>query len=233
LKKAYSKEIESIIRNNVTHISKEDFIPTFLAAYQASITEKNILRGFRGAGLNPLNPEVVISKLDIRLKTPSPPNSPSDTAGSWTSKTPKTVIEATAQSTLIKNRIINHPDSSPTKSCDAIDQFAKGSLAVMHELALLRVQVRGLQTANDMLSKRRKARKTRLRKGRSLSVQEAQDLNDEIEIGEQIDEEMRGNRGRVQRNETHGRRCGNCGKTGHNIRTCQKDEEMSEESDSV
>ena len=33
LKKAYGKEIESMIRNNVTHISKEDFIPAFLAAY--------------------------------------------------------------------------------------------------------------------------------------------------------------------------------------------------------
>ena len=74
----------------------------------------------------------------------------------------------------------------------------------MYELALLRVQVRGFQIANDILNKRRKARKTRLRKGRSLSVQEAQDLNDEIEIGEQIDEEMRGNRGCVQRNEIHG-----------------------------
>jgi hypothetical protein len=82
------------------------------------------------------------------------------------------VIEVTVQSILIKNRIINHLDSSPTKSCDAIDQFAKGSLAVMYELALLRVQVRGFQIANDILNKRRKARKTRLRKGRSLSVQE-------------------------------------------------------------
>jgi hypothetical protein len=33
LKKAYNKEIESMMRNNITYISKEDFIPTFLAAY--------------------------------------------------------------------------------------------------------------------------------------------------------------------------------------------------------
>jgi hypothetical protein len=138
LKKVYNKEIESMIRNNIIHISKEDFIPTFLTAYQASITEKNILGGFRGTGLNPLNPEAVISKFDIRLKTPSPPNSQPDTAESWISKTPKTVIKATAQSILIKDRIMNHPDSSPTKSCDAIDQFAKGSLIVIHKLTLLR-----------------------------------------------------------------------------------------------
>jgi hypothetical protein len=231
LKKAYSKEIESMIRNNITHISKEDFIPTFQAAYQASITENNILRGFEEAGLNPLNPEAMFSKLNIRLKTPSTPNSRPGTAGSWTSKTPKTIIEATAQSNLVKNQIMNHPDSSPTKIYHAIDQFAKGSLALMHELALLRAQVRGLQAANDILGKRRRAKKTRLRKGGSLSVQEVQDLKDEIEVGGQVDEETRGNRGHTQRKEIHGRRCGNCGKTGHNIRTCQEDEEMSEESD--
>jgi hypothetical protein len=42
----------------------------------------------------------------------------------------------------------------------------------MYELTLLRIQVRGLQIVNDMLSKRRKARKTRIRKEGLLNVQE-------------------------------------------------------------
>jgi hypothetical protein len=36
------------------------------------MTEKNIKAAFREAGLVPLDPESVISKLDVRLRTPTP-----------------------------------------------------------------------------------------------------------------------------------------------------------------
>ena len=75
LKVAYGKQIEDLMRAHVTHITKEDFFPTFYAAYQAAMTEKTIQGGFRGSGLIPFNPESVISKLDLKFKTPTPPNS--------------------------------------------------------------------------------------------------------------------------------------------------------------
>jgi hypothetical protein len=37
-----------------------------------SITEKNVWGGFQGTGLVPLDPESVISKLDVKLRTPTP-----------------------------------------------------------------------------------------------------------------------------------------------------------------
>ncbi|KAJ3455661.1 hypothetical protein MRS44_017143 [Fusarium solani] len=37
-----------------------------------SITEKNVRGGFQGTGLVPLDPESVISKLDVKLRTPTP-----------------------------------------------------------------------------------------------------------------------------------------------------------------
>ena len=45
----------------------------FAAAFQESMTESNIKGGFRGAGLVPLNAEGVLSKLNIQLRTPTPP----------------------------------------------------------------------------------------------------------------------------------------------------------------
>src|SRR5699024_800956 len=75
LKIAYGKHIEGQMRAHVTHITKEDFFPAFYTAYQATMTEKNIKGGFRGAGLIPFNPERVISKLDVQLRTPTPSNS--------------------------------------------------------------------------------------------------------------------------------------------------------------
>jgi hypothetical protein len=105
-------------------------------------------------------------------------------------------------------------------------------MAVMHEVALLQAQVRGLKTANEELSKRRRAMKTRLRKGGSLSVQEAQEIKDENEVAKQIKVEERRSGGRAQRTELRARRCGNCGNTGHNARTCQEDVKTPEEEDS-
>ncbi|RYC78417.1 hypothetical protein BFJ63_vAg18709 [Fusarium oxysporum f. sp. narcissi] len=73
LKKAYGREIEHLIRCSITHISKSEFFPAFYAAFKATFTESNIRGGFRGAGFAPFDPENVISKLDVQLQTPTPP----------------------------------------------------------------------------------------------------------------------------------------------------------------
>ena len=69
-----------MMRAHITHITKDDFFPTFRVAFFATITENNIQGGFRGAGLLPFDPESVISRLDLKLKTPTPPSSRPSTA---------------------------------------------------------------------------------------------------------------------------------------------------------
>jgi hypothetical protein len=65
LKKAYSREIDQLIRRSIIHVSKTEFFMAFYAAFQATITERNIKGGFRGAGLAPFDLEYVILKLDV------------------------------------------------------------------------------------------------------------------------------------------------------------------------
>jgi hypothetical protein len=72
LKRAYSHRIESLIRDYINYITKLKFLLAFRAAYNQSITKKNICASFQGAGLVPHDPEAVISKLDVKLRTPSP-----------------------------------------------------------------------------------------------------------------------------------------------------------------
>ena len=91
----------------------------------------------------------------------------------------------------------------------------------MHELALLRSEVQTLRQANEALSKRRRAKKTRLQQGGSLSQQEAEELLDYRDLVQQVKQETQANSGRKPREETHARRCGNCHMIGHNARTCQ------------
>jgi hypothetical protein len=232
LKAAYGKQIEALMRTSVTHIAKEDFLVAFYAAHLATMTKENILGGFRGAGLIPFHPERVISQLDLRLRTPTPSNSRPGTSHTWVSKTPNNPIEASSQSTFIKKRISQHQNSSPTAIMSAVDQFAKGSMAMMHKMALMQSEIQDLRAANEALSKRRRAKKTRLREGGVLSLQDGQDLQDQAEVAQQLKEETQVRGGRKSRVETRARRCGNCGETGHNARTCQIIIETSEEGDS-
>jgi len=93
---------------SITYISKLEFLYSFKKAFFASITEKNIQGGFTGAGLIPYDPERVISKLDMRIRTPTPLVPDLATILPWVSQTPYNPREATLQSALIKTRISNH-----------------------------------------------------------------------------------------------------------------------------
>ena len=192
LKRAYGGQIDQLIRGGVTHITKADFLPAFNAAFHATFTESNIKAGFRGAGLVPLDPENVISKLDIKLKTPTPPSTSSGPAPPWESKTPQNATEATSQSESIKNRVIMHQNSSPTSIFTSIDQIAKGAQKVMHRLALLEGENTTLRKTIKALSKRRKDTKLRLRQGGWLSFDHALGQIDhkisQVENGGQIDQ---------------------------------------------
>ena len=67
--------------------------------------------------------------------------------------------------------------------------------------------------------------------GGSLSLQEAQDIIAKQEIGAQLREETRRNNSCTKAGELRVRHCSNCGKAGHNARTCQVVWEASDEGD--
>ncbi len=90
-----------------------------------------------------------------------------------------------------------------------------------HEITLLLAEVRTLRAANKALSKRRRAKKTRVRQGGALTVEDAQDVLAQKEAEEQARHDKRSEGGRQNEGQPSGRRCGTCGETGHNARTCQ------------
>ena len=76
LKRAYSREVESLIRNHINHITKLEFLPAFKAAFDQSFTLANICSAFQGAGLVPLQPDTILLKLNVQLRTPTTPALP-------------------------------------------------------------------------------------------------------------------------------------------------------------
>ena len=108
LKRAYGRQIKTFIKAHINYISKVEFFLAFSAAYKESMTVANAQSGFRGAGLIPFDPQAVISKLDVKLRTPTPVRPPSADANPWVSQTPYNPTDALSQTTLVKNRIARH-----------------------------------------------------------------------------------------------------------------------------
>ena len=89
----------------IGRIDKKAFIATFAKVFDKAFSKANILSSFRATGLVPSNPLVVLSKLNVKVRTPTPPllGEPQ-----WNPKTPTNASEIEAQSTLLRDRIQKH-----------------------------------------------------------------------------------------------------------------------------
>jgi hypothetical protein len=217
LKRAYGTQVEQLIRYGINHITKVEFLPAFQAAYTTSLTPNNIRSGFRAAGLLPYDPEAVISKLDVRLKTPTP-SLPEELP--WVSQTPGNTQELDSQRTLIRESIVRHKSSSISPILHAVDHFLKGAQTMAHRLAILEAENAALRTANELATKRRQRKRKRIKYSGSLTVQEGLDLIDQTAVNTQILQETRQHRTRPEGSAPRQRRCGRCREPGHRIETC-------------
>jgi hypothetical protein len=220
LKRAYSRKVEALIRHHINHITKLEFLPAFKAAYDQSFTSANICSAFRGAGLVPLLPDAVLSKLDVQLRTPTPDALPE---ALWEARTPSNVRELEAQSTLIRERVRRHKSSSPASIIKAIHQLKKGAEVMMLSAELMRDRIASLEKANEAASARKQRKKKRIQQRGVLTKGAGEDLLAQREADQQIASEQRqgGERSGVSRQALA--RCKKCRETGHNSRTCKKD----------
>ena len=111
-----------------------------------------------------------------------------------------------------------------------IDQLTKGTIAIIHQVALLRAENVTLRKANEALSKRRRAKRTRIQLRGSLAIQDAQEVLGQGAIGGEGVQEIQQEGSSAEGVRTRVRCCSVCGKPGHNARTCQ---EVAEASDSA
>jgi hypothetical protein len=228
----YRRQIETFIKAYINFITKVEFFLAFYRVYKQSITLENTQSGFRRASLMPLNPDVILSRLNIKLRTPSPSSVALPNTTPWVSQTPQNPIDALSQVTLVKDRITRHQGNSPTPTFNTTVLLARGIEVLAHEVTLLSAEIRILRLANKALSKRRKAKKTRLRQGSILPVGDAYDVLSQREVTEQIKCERRSKGVGKNKGQSGVRRCSTCRKTSHNTRTCQEVNEVSSLSDS-
>jgi hypothetical protein len=66
LSSAYSAQISHFMERSqgLTSMSKRDFYPMFMAAWEATFKEESILKAFKATGLSPLNSEVILRRFN-------------------------------------------------------------------------------------------------------------------------------------------------------------------------
>jgi adenosyl cobinamide kinase/adenosyl cobinamide phosphate guanylyltransferase len=80
----------------------------------------------------------VLSKLDVKLRTPTPPQLDNV---AWEAKTPRNAHEIEAQSTLIKNRLQRRAGSSASSLNEEIQQLSKGAQKIAHTMVLMQEEI--------------------------------------------------------------------------------------------
>jgi hypothetical protein len=72
LKRALSSKLQPLIQTEVSRVRKPEWLLAFIQARKAAFTTSNVLRGWRGAGLLPFDPEKVLRHIQIPLQPKEP-----------------------------------------------------------------------------------------------------------------------------------------------------------------
>jgi hypothetical protein len=66
LKHTYKKEVGALVNSSINCIDKLAFLSAFKAVYQGVFSSNNIKARFQATSLGPIDPGVVLSKLEIK-----------------------------------------------------------------------------------------------------------------------------------------------------------------------
>jgi hypothetical protein len=167
----------------------------------------------------------VLSKLDVRLRTPTLLQR--DDAV-WEAKTPRNTKELEAQTTLIRQRMQRRLGSSASSLNEQVRQLSKGAQQIAHNMVLLQEEQARMRSAIEELTKRKSRKRRYIQVEETLTVGEVSDLIAEREGSSREEGETPVKRVRAERHYS----C--CGEVGYNSRTCKveiEDVDDSEESE--
>jgi hypothetical protein len=165
--------IEDKMRLGFNHIDKLDFLEAYPQACTAIFSSDNIKSGFLATGLIPLNPDRVLSQLNIQLKTPTPPGSRSTDS---VPKTPYNLMQLKKQESTLKKLLRERTYSPPTPSKAALDQLIKGCEMAMNNAILLAKENCDLRAAHEKQLQKRKRSRRQIEAVEGFSIQEGQEF---------------------------------------------------------
>jgi hypothetical protein len=131
LSSAYSAEVAAFMERSqgLTSMTKRDFYPMFIAAWEASFKEATILKAFEATGLSPFNPEVILK----RFHQPAQSGQSSDTDSSALSASNWRKVES-----LLRQVVANRNDPRAQKLSRAFHRISVQKSLLVHEAQGLR-----------------------------------------------------------------------------------------------
>ena len=224
LKRKYSQRVRDLARRRIFHINKEGFLPAFRDAFFDVFTEANCRKAFEASGLVPINAQVVLDRLEVR---PCIPLVLLSQETLWQSKTPSNTHEFGSQSKLVYEFFTR----SPVTAQAGFSQFIKGGELMLHQNTLLAARVHELEEQLAVMTKRKTRKRKRIQQDGIMEYgTTAAQVAAEASAVPQRSKKARDNSDQEPAQPVL-RRCGNCGRTGHNTRTCKKDIKVFSESD--
>jgi hypothetical protein len=174
LKKAYGEKIAENIRLGINHIDKSEFLVAYQQARLVALSSSNIRSGFTATGIVPYNPDQVLSRLQVKPRTPTPPLQSDDqhSEGPDVLQTPYNVIQLQAQAQAIKQFRQHHPQDPPSPTDQALSQLVKGCQIAMHNAVLLAHENKEVRAANQRQKKKQEKPRSYIAQGGVLTVEE-------------------------------------------------------------
>jgi hypothetical protein len=183
LKQSYRRLVTEQARLGVSQIDKAEFLFLLQPARNQAYSTSNIQSGFMAAGLAPLEPQQVLQRLQIHMRTPSPPlQGPHQIATPWQLETPHNLTQLEQQVKAIKGYLKRRSQSPPSPTNLALNQLIKGAQLAMHGAVLLTRENEQLRAVNERQKRRTNAKRSQLAKGGSLTGAQAQELIQGLEI---------------------------------------------------
>jgi hypothetical protein len=150
LSSAYSAQLAGFIERcqGLTSMSKRDFYPMFIAAWEALFKKATILKAFEATGISPSNPEVILKRFHQQAQSASSEDSDSSalSASNWRK------IES-----LVRQVVADRSDPQAQKLSRAFHQISVQKSLLTHE-------AQGLREA--LINE-----KTRRKRGKALPLQ--------------------------------------------------------------
>lgn len=161
----------------------------------------------------------MVSKLDIRLRTPPlPPSRGSDSSLNFTPKTPRTIKDVRRQASSIKKL----QEENSSRADEAFEQIVKGAYLAIQGAAILRQENQDLRAANARITQKKKRTRKRIAHEGGMSVLEAMEIVSGLGIADEVGPGGNGGSSPTpnQANKRRPQRCSICKTPGHKRNRC-------------
>jgi hypothetical protein len=138
------------MRLGFNHINKFDFLSAYPVAYHEVFTIQNIQSGFAAAGILPFNPQRVLDKLNIKISTPTPPQSRGgDLTSSSMLATPYTARQLFKKASSVKKMLWRDSRSPSLPLKRSYDKLLKGCELIIHQAAFMLKELHDLRVEHE------------------------------------------------------------------------------------